>query len=218
MRRISWLLPSLLLAIHVGCPGGDDDAADDDAGDDDAGDDDTVGEVDQAPITFVLVNESGEPRYLFWFAQSGPTAHWVLRCSVDIDGGGQSCEFELPFGEVRCLPGLEGQHCQGVYGDEAAYVLPPGASLEIEWNGRLWEPDPDFCSSGICYREVLPREASYTATIKVFEGWYCFKGNCEEPGEEGGLIWGALPTGDWSYAHVTFGVPYGKPSLTLPLD
>jgi len=229
-RSLTCLAALLFAPVLQGCPAGDDDRsagdddiadddiADDDIADDDTGDDDTAGEIDQPPITFVLVNQTGTTLYFHWLEWWSEGINAVLSCAADCGAGWQGCRFGLPFPMDECTAQNEGQTCSGgVDSGPAVWVLPSGESLPVVWDGRLWEGDPDHCSSGVCFVDVAPHEGSYGATTSLYDDMVCIQGECKDPGPKGGLIWGAIVAGKQAYYHVEFDLPCAEKTLTLPI-
>jgi len=218
----------LSLMLTVGCgPAVDDDGPppddDDDAsGDDDAtdpDDDDTAVEIEQGPITFTVVNGADEPRYLPWLEWWSEDINAILACARSTAAGWEPCLFGLPFEGEECLPENLGGDCAGgIDSGPAVYVLPPGATLDIVWPGQLWHGDTEHCAEGVCYGPGATFEGGYGATVIPWDGMACIQGDCPDPGEAGGVIWGAMQDGTSASFHVEFTLPYPGDPLEIPIE
>ena len=200
----------------------DDDVGDDDSSDDDdsVGDDDTAGEVEQAPITFVIVNDSADDRYFQWLDTWDDDIHVILSCaSQGEDGSWSSCLFGVPYTAVDCSPAVEDGYCHHeVDGGERVYLLPPGRSLEIPWSGKRWVGDPEYCADGVCYWPHDPHEGHYGVSVMLWDEMVCLNGQCPDPGEDGGTIGPALPSGNSASHYVEFDLPCGDENLTIHVE
>ncbi len=224
---------SLLLLMICACssdegpgdpPADDDDSlGDDDSGDDDddsGDDDDTTAGVPQSPIVFTVINDSDGDRYFQWLEMLSEHSPVSLSCALQLeDSSWEACTFVVPYTSVECTPEVEDGYCHHeVDGGEAVYLLPPGRSLDIPWDGKRWLGDPEYCADGVCYWPHDPLAGHYGVSVMMWDDMWCLIGECPEPGEEGGVVNAAVPTGNSATHHVEFDLPYAEQGLTIHVE
>lgn len=193
--------------------GDSDSDVDTDADTDADSDSDTDTGVDQGPITFVIINDSGQDRYLGW---SDYGLELVL-CEMLAGDEWTGCRYEPQFCTFLCSEVAQGENCciDCDY-EPIVYVVELGGYLEVTWQGDLWNLDFEYCSDCECDRPHDPQAGHYRAVVHAYESVSC-GGECPEPDDEG-AIYGGWVSGDSVLAQTEFDVLYEDSEIVITIE
>jgi hypothetical protein len=169
--------------------------------------------VDQGPVTFVIVNETEQDKFLGWSS----FGYQLVFCGNCVADQWEDCRFETQFCTYLCSEVAEGENCCIDCDLELfAYVIEPSGSLHFEWGGDLWELDWEHCSDCECDRARNPAAGLYRASIYAYDEISC-GGDCPDPDEDG-KIYGASVTGDWAHFSTSFDILYEDAEIVITIS
>lgn len=176
-------------------------------------DSDTSDLVEQHPIDFKIINNTGEKRYFQWESWD------YLLCEFFNGDRWERCSFAPGYCGFDC-ENMDASLCNLLCDDYYVLVFHPGEMLIIPWDGFLrvlasLELDTDDCA---CTLPVNPPTGRYRATMSVWDDVDCISWeNCEDF-EEDGLIMMAYVGGNRTDYSVTFDVAYPDNEIVISIE
>jgi hypothetical protein len=189
--------------------------SDSDSDSDGDSDSDSDSDVDQGLVTFVIVNETDQVRYLnhetfgLWNGQT-------VACGFAIDDQWEPCRFWRDMSCLSCDDVDQEEYCCMEFpGQPKAWEIQPGGVLELEWDGSLWREDPTPCAEDHCEQAYDPDTGNYQASVTAWDDIECF-GECTPNSE--GLIDSAEVTGESTYHSTDFEIAYEDEEIVVVID